>query len=182
MDCRWFGLGIGRRPIPSLRESLALSPRLVPSRVMHMQHDLDLHAAAADRLRRIAHTYSTRRRKLVEILNTSAEPLSIPEILHHDSSLAQSSAYRNLAVLELAGVVHRIVTKDEFARFEISEALSGHHHHHLICSSCGSVKDITLPVALEVTVDQEMASVAKLHGFQPTSHQMDLIGICASCL
>ena len=69
--------------------------------------------------------------------------VQIPQILEVDRSLAQSSAYRNLAVLERAGVVHRIVTTDEFARYELAEDLT-EHHHHLICRSCGSVADFTL--------------------------------------
>ena len=141
----------------------------------------DLHSDAAARLRVIGHTYPSRRRALVEIFDRATQPLSIPEVLEQDRKLAQSSVYRNLAILELAGVVHRIVTKDEFARFELSEALSGHHHHHLICSSCGSVEDVTLPAVVETTVNREMNKLAKRHGFVPSSHQMDLVGVCAGC-
>jgi len=141
----------------------------------------DLHSVAAAHLRVIGHTYPTRRRALVAIFERATQPLSIPEILEEDHELAQSSVYRNLAVLELAGIVHRIVTKDEFARFELSEAMSGHHHHHLICSSCGTVADVTLPAVVETTVNREMNKLAKRHGFVPLSHQMDLIGLCAVC-
>ena len=40
------------------------------------------------------------------------------------ASLAQSSAYRNLVVLEQAGAVNRIVTADDFARFELAQDLT----------------------------------------------------------
>jgi Fe2+ or Zn2+ uptake regulation protein len=78
-------------------------------------------------------------------------------------------------------VVHRIVTGDEYARFELSEALSGHHHHHLICSSCGSVEDMTLPPAVETAMAKELDKLAEQRGFAPSSHQMDLVGLCADC-
>ena len=35
--------------------------------------------------------------------------------------MPQSSAYRNLAVLEQAGVIRRVITDDDFARFELDE-------------------------------------------------------------
>lgn len=56
-------------------------------------------------------------------------PLSIPELLHATGDVAQSSAYRNLSVLERAGVVAKVVTNDEWARYELTEDLTGHHHH-----------------------------------------------------
>jgi Fe2+ or Zn2+ uptake regulation protein len=105
----------------------------------------------------------------------------MPEVLARNRDLAQSSVYRNLGVLELAGVVHRIVTHDEFARFELAEELSGHHHHHLICSSCGSVEDMELPPTVEAAVTEELARLAERRGFTPSGHQMDLVGVCADC-
>ena len=95
--------------------------------------------------------------------------------------LAQSSVYRTLGVLEQAGVALRIVTGDEFARFELAEAHSGLHHHHLICTACGSVEDVTLPGDVEAAVVSELEALAHRHGFAPADHQVDLIGVCAAC-
>ena len=94
--------------------------------------------------------------------------------------MAQSSTYRNLAELERAGVVHRIVTSDEFARYELAEDLAG-HHHHLICSSCGDVQDFTMSGALETDLGRALDSVAAEHGFAPEHHRLDLVGTCAGC-
>src|SRR6476646_4825571 len=98
----------------------------------------DVHATATTRLRADGQRYTPRRRALVELLAATDQPLTIPQLLEHRRDLAHSSAYRNLAVLERAGVVHRIVTTDEFARYELAEDLT-EHHHHLICSRCGTV-------------------------------------------
>ena len=141
----------------------------------------ELHLAAEARVRGIHHSYTARRRAIVELLGCADQPMSIPEMLGRDPKLVQSSVYRNLGVLEMAGVVQRIVTTDEFARFELAEALSGHHHHHLICTSCGSVEDITLPPAVETSVSRELDKLAKQRGFEPSDHQIDLVGLCASC-
>src|SRR4051812_19823834 len=110
---------------------------------------VDLHMEAARRLRTIDARYTSKRRALVEVLERADHPLAMPELMEANGSLAQSSVYRNLAALELAGIVRRIVTNDDFGRFELSEAVSGHHHHHLICSTCGSIEDFTLPERVE---------------------------------
>jgi Fe2+ or Zn2+ uptake regulation protein len=141
---------------------------------------LDLHATAAERLRDDGQRYTTQRRALVELLVAVDQPLTIPQLLERQPGLAQSSAYRNLAVLERAGVVHRIVTSDEFARYELAEDLT-HHHHHLICSSCGEVTDFDVPSAVEDDLEAALARVAHRTGFQVRTHRLDLVGTCARC-
>jgi Fur family ferric uptake transcriptional regulator len=147
----------------------------------HSSPAVDLHQEAARRLRAIDARYTTKRRQLVEVFEQADRPLSLPDVMAGNPSLAQSSVYRNLAALELAGVVRRIATNDDFSRFELSEAVSGHHHHHLICSSCGSIEDFELPASVETAVAREFAGVAKEREFEPAAHQMDLIGRCVSC-
>ena len=104
-----------------------------------MAHDHDhidpagLAHEVATRLAGVGQRLTGTRRAIVEALANAEKPLSIPEILSTGGGLAQSSVYRNLAVLERAGAVTRVVTTDEWARFELSEALTG-HHHHLVCS------------------------------------------------
>jgi Fe2+ or Zn2+ uptake regulation protein len=94
--------------------------------------------------------------------------------------MAQSSVYRNLAVLERAGVVHRIVTTDEFARYELAEDLT-EHHHHLICASCGDVTDFTVPADVERSLEAALSTVAERSGFQVRHHRLDLVGTCPRC-
>ena len=77
------------------------------------------------------HRYTTGRRRVVSALHGSDGPVTILDILQLEASLAQSSVYRNLAILEEVGAVTRIVTHDDHARFELTEALTDHHHHHL---------------------------------------------------
>ncbi len=141
---------------------------------------VDLHATAAARLRADGQRYTPGRRTLVDLLAEVDQPLTIPQLLDHRRDVAQSSAYRNLAVLERAGVVHRIVTSDEFARYELAEDLT-EHHHHLICSSCGEVADFTVPGTLEHELESVLAKAARRAGFQSTGHRLDVVGTCASC-
>jgi Fe2+ or Zn2+ uptake regulation protein len=106
--------------------------------------------------------------------------LSMNDLLVGGTGLPQSSIYRNLAVLEQAGAVRRVITEDEFARFELTEALTG-HHHHLVCSNCGKVEDVTVPADLEASMDRTIDRVARRSGFAQVSHRLDLIGTCDAC-
>ena len=140
----------------------------------------DLHEIVAHRLREADQRYTTNRRALVEVLSETDRPLTIPELLERRRSVPQSSAYRNLSILEEVGAVRRVVTNDNFVRYELAEDLT-EHHHHLICSSCGAVEDFTVSKQLEARLTSAMTSVARRTGFQPTHHRLDLLGSCADC-
>jgi Fe2+ or Zn2+ uptake regulation protein len=120
------------------------------------------------------------RKQIVDVLASSDRPLTIPEILDSGHDLAQSSVYRNLVVLEEADVVHRIVTRDEFARYELAEDLTG-HHHHLVCASCGRVEDLPASESIERSVEAAVAQAARKVGFRTRHHRLDLVGTCADC-
>jgi Fe2+ or Zn2+ uptake regulation protein len=141
----------------------------------------DPHDVAAGRLRGADQRYTRSREALIEVLAQADAPLTIAEIVERDAGLAVSTAYRNLVVFEAAGVVHRIVTADEHARYELDEALTERHHHHLVCSRCGIVRDFTVPDALEDDLDRALRLVAKTNGFDTEHHRLDLIGRCATC-
>jgi Fur family ferric uptake transcriptional regulator len=141
--------------------------------------DVDL--IAVTRLRRDSQRYTENRRQLVRLLATAGTPLTIPEILERRRDLAQSSVYRNLVVLEHAGLVQKIVTSDEWARYELAEDLT-EHHHHLICSECGLVRDFTVSPGLERSVDNALGKVAQQTGFRLRHHRLDLVGVCPSCI
>jgi Fur family transcriptional regulator, ferric uptake regulator len=140
--------------------------------------DLDLVAVA--RLRADGQRYTENRRRLVTLLAHAGQPLTIPEILERAAGLAQSSVYRNLSVLERVGVVRRVVTTGEWARFELAEDLT-EHHHHLVCDRCGLVRDFTVSAELERSIDDALATVAADAGFALDHHRLDLVGRCGAC-
>ena len=141
---------------------------------------IDVHDTADERLRRDGQRYTANRRVLIDALSTADRPVTVLELIEVAPGMAQSSAYRNLSVLEDAGVVRRLVTADDTSRYELAEDLTG-HHHHLICEKCGSVIDIDVPAALEEGVTSFSAAVVESHGFRIEHHRLDLIGVCPSC-
>lgn len=142
-------------------------------------HGIDDEAGAL--LAAVDQRYTAGRRRLVKALQEGAGPLTINEISAVDPDLRQSSIYRNLTLLEEAGVVTRIVTNDDFARYELAEKLTAHHHHHLICTICGSVVDFELDASIERALDKALATRAKSARFTPAEHRLDLLGICNAC-
>lgn len=139
-----------------------------------------VHELAEDRLRGASQRYTEQRRRLVELLASGGSPRSIPEMLRARRGLKQSSVYRNLAVLERARVVRRVVTDEEYGRYELAEDLTG-HHHHLMCSSCGRVQDVEVPPELEGSLDRTLDRLARRAGFADVDHRLDLIGLCGDC-
>ena len=93
-----------------------------------------------------------RARAIVSALAATGHPATIAELLTAAPGLAASTAYRNTAVLGEAGVVIRTGGKAEFARFELSEELSGQHHHHIVCTDCGLVLDTSSSPGLKAAL------------------------------
>ncbi len=145
-----------------------------------MSADL-LHEDVASLLRSGDHRYTKGRRGVVAALQQADGPVTILEILELDDDLAQSSVYRNLAILMEVGAVTRIVTHDDHARFELTEALTDHHHHHLICTACGSVSDFELTPDTESRLERAFAKVSRSARFQIDGHRLDLLGTCTAC-
>lgn len=144
-----------------------------------MPASAELHQTVCQRLTQNAQRYTWNKRQLVDILAGAEHPLTIPDILAV-CALAQSSVYRNLSDLERAGAVGRVVTNDEWSRYELAEDLTG-HHHHLVCSTCGVVRDVVVPAPLEQTLDAELAELAMDEGFVLDHHRLDLVGTCGAC-
>lgn len=139
-----------------------------------------VHEAAATRMRAADQIYTSGRRELVELLAGLGRPATIPDLLETRPKLTQSSVYRNLAILEEVGVVQKVVSSDDRARYELSEDLMG-HHHHLICLSCGVVDDFVVPVRAERNLETVLERAIAPTGFRPSGHRLDVVGVCAHC-
>jgi len=146
----------------------------------HPHAAADVRESAATRLAAYGQRLTANREAIVDTLAGASRPQTIPEILDERPGLAQSSVYRNLVILEEAGIVHRVLGTDEFARWELAEHLTG-HHHHLICASCGKVEDVPASAGLERSVAAAAAAISRTTGFRTEHHRLDLVGLCATC-
>ena len=122
--------------------------------------DPGVHEAIAARLADRDGRYTGARRDLIQALAEAGRPLTVDEIVVRAPRQRSSSVYRNLAVFEAEGVVRRLAGVDDLARFELTEALVG-HHHHLACQQCGAMTDA--------------------EGFTLRSHVLEAVGVCSDC-
>jgi Fe2+ or Zn2+ uptake regulation protein len=141
----------------------------------------DLHALVAARLRGVGQRYTTGRSVLIDALADALRPLTAAELVAAEPRLSQSTTYRNLALLEQAGVVHTVTGTDEYTRFELAEEFTGRHHHHLICVSCGTVEDFDAPRRVEQGLADAIARLSSGTGFRAKGHRLDVLGTCAAC-
>ena len=141
---------------------------------------MDIDQLATSQLNSINQRYTTNRRKLIGILREATKPITINQILESNSDLAQSSVYRNLAVLEQAGLVVRIITNEDHAHYELAEHILD-HHHHIICSPCGEILDFHLSAKIEKALEESLQKIADEFGFSIDRHRLDLLGTCGDC-
>ena len=142
--------------------------------------ETEIDQLAASQLRSIDQRYTKNRRQLISILSNGTKPLTINQILEIGSGLAQSSVYRNLAVLEEAGLVVRIITNDDHAHYELDEQILD-HHHHIICSPWGEILDFHLSEKIEKALESSLKEIADNFGFSIDKHRLDLLGTCGDC-
>ncbi len=140
----------------------------------------EVHAVVASQMRESGQLYTKGRRELVELLASAGRPASIAELVETRPKLTRSSLYRNMADLQSAGIVQRIVGADGLARYELAEAIIG-HHHHVICTECGAVEDLVLAACSEGTLDTAITEALERTGFVPSAHRLDVLGTCANC-
>lgn len=135
---------------------------------------------ASLRLNKVDARLTNSRKAVLAILENADRPLTITEIADRSKDLAQSSLYRNLTLLEDANLVHKITTDHDFAFFELSEDLLG-HHHHLRCINCAQVLDIELSAKDEKMLHTLAKTIGKKNGYSNIHHHLEFSGLCSKC-
>ena len=140
-----------------------------------------IHRQVESRLAEETIRYTSGRRSVVDVMASSAGPLSAAEIEDGiGGDVPLSSIYRTLAILEESGVVTPHLGTKGMARYELAEWLTG-HHHHLVCTECGIVSDVTMPDDIEGEVERLVSRVSALASFRPADHAIEIEGLCAAC-
>ena len=100
---------------------------------------------------------------------TVAELHARARMLHPRLGLA--TTYRTVELLRREGFVRPLLSDGTAAYVRCSPR----HHHHLVCTTCGGVEETELCAA------PPEAELRRLHGFQPTAHDLDIYGTCRKC-
>jgi Fur family ferric uptake transcriptional regulator len=106
-----------------------------------------------------------------EILSKTNTPLSAKDIfalLKDTKAVWLSSVYRTLAIFEKNNIVTKSLLPNGAAIYELTAT---EHSHYAICTKCkGKTKIPFCPV-----------SNCEMNGFTPTSHKIEIYGICKRC-
>lgn len=89
------------------------------------------------------------------------------------AGIGQATVYRTLALLHEKGAVD---TLTHHAGELCYRLCSERHHHHLTCTGCHRVVELD-----DCDLEAWVARSARRHGFQATSHQVEIAGLCSEC-
>lgn len=91
-----------------------------------------------------------------------------------DARVSVATVYRTMKLLHECGLAHARNFGDGQTRYEA--AVGRDHHDHLICTSCGKIVEFE-----NDRIEALQDAVAQEHGFDVTSHKMELYGLCGDC-
>lgn len=119
---------------------------------------------------------TVQRRLILDVLSHAEKPLTAEEVfdLAHAQrqTIALTTVYRNLEMLEKNGIVNRNIYRDSVARFEIA----AEHRHYLICKGCQ--KAVPLPYCPFENLERELSRET---GFTIAEHRLEIFGYCSEC-
>ncbi len=114
---------------------------------------------------------------VMEALTKGSLPLSVEEVRAYPAvrklDVDPVTIYRILDVFVTTGLVKRIELGEGKFRYERADRA---HHHHVICTSCGSMRDVS--EIMEADLERVVEKQTK---FTVTSHSLEFFGICQSC-
>ena len=122
------------------------------------------------RLHEAGQRFTPEREALVETLFESHQAVTPQELYEAARARARvglTTAYRVLETLTRIGYC-QVILLDGDLRYSLCRPT---HHHHLICTECKRVEEFAA-CALEG---------AAVGGFLPSSHRVEIFGICESC-
>lgn len=89
-----------------------------------------------------------------------------------DPKVAYGTVYRSLHLLAKHGLIQELTFADEASRYDGRED----RHDHVLCTTCGSLVDVEVPIALIARHVAEERS-----GFVISSHHTVFAGTCPAC-
>jgi len=106
-------------------------------------------------------------------LNSHPSATALYEIVRERlPNISLGTVYRNLDLLARKGLIRKLNTGQNEARFDgITE-----QHYHVCCAQCGRVDDL-----YDVPVEVNESRIGELQGFEILGHQLQFIGICPDC-
>ncbi len=90
------------------------------------------------------------------------------------SNIGHATVFRTLKLMSEAGLARTVNLGSKVARFE--HKLGHEHHDHLVCIKCGRCIE-----AVDPEIEKLQKRLTSKFSFTPTSHKMEIFGICKNC-
>lgn len=103
--------------------------------------------------------------------HVTAEAL-FSQVRERQPGVALPTVYATLDLLVELGLIRRLLGESGAVLYDPDLT----EHHHLVCSRCGAVTDIEVPVG-----DDRLLAAARQQGFEPDRAQVVVSGLCPSC-
>ena len=132
-----------------------------------------------DFLRHSRHKLTYERRAVLHACLTIARKHFSPDdLVQHlrdrGEHMARSTVYRVIPLLVESGILREVIYNDRHAHYE--KVYGEEHHEHLVCGRCAKVIEFT-----DEPMEQRVEIICANHKFTPTSHKMEIIGVCEDC-
>ncbi len=129
-------------------------------------------------LRREGYKITPQRRAILKAVAGAHDHLT-PAALYERVQQAQPhiglvTIYRTIQILEALGLICEMHAERTSRSYLLKRA--SEHHHHIICSSCGTVADVT-----HCGLDSLQQQLAKETGFEIDGHLLEFFGYCRHC-
>jgi Fur family ferric uptake transcriptional regulator len=122
--------------------------------------------------------YSRQREALIELLQQVALPMSIDQIIEKlkksKHPMNQSTVYRIIESLSEHHIVEK--TYSSISNSTLIQLHTPHHQHYLMCQMCHKMFPID-----NCPIHDVIDSIEIAKDFKIISHNLEIIGICASC-
>lgn len=120
------------------------------------------------------HRVTATRRAVFAALKAADRPITVRDLTAQIPDSDRVSIYRTLDLFIRIGIVE-VVHVGWKKRYELAGPFKP-HHHHLQCTTCHQLIAIE-PQHLEQLID----NIARDHGYQLSSHHIELHGLCPAC-
>lgn len=119
------------------------------------------------------HRLTEPRRAVLDAIVVAGGAFTVEELCAAVPAVGRATVFRTVKLLQESGVICRLSLDDGSVRYQLSH---GGHHHHLICNACGAVDEFR-DSDLDALIDRN----ARDHGFDVSSHSIELYGRCRDC-
>ena len=129
-----------------------------------------------ERLKSKGYRLTPQRQAVLDFLRSVTSHPNAEEIYHAVKkkipSISFGTVYRTLNILKEAGLIQELAYGKAFSHYDGNPK----EHYHIICSKCGRIDDIDLPVLGDLK-----RRAASITDFSVTSHRLEFYGICPDC-